>query len=798
MISKPTKLFFILVTVLLLVSVLLGACTSPAPVPTASPPPEQTSPPPTDVPDVIQPVSQVDLVGVTWQWISLVETMPAAQSVVPDPENYTLTFNEDGTASIKADCNVAMGSYELSGDQLTISLGPTTLAECGAESSYNQFLSLLEQAAGVGMAYGNLVITLADEAGQMAFQHATTSSLAADLETIAEGELVDTLWQWISLVETMPAAQSVLPDPENYNLVFRADGTYSAKADCNQLMGSYELLGSQLRLESGISTLAECGPDSSYDFYSSLLEQVDGVGTREGVLVLLLADEAGIMNFENVGEAPEIQEPQVIEGDPAQFLGTPDGTEDFNNEKNWTTFDSSCFMTAIIGGQFVMTAKGLPQTVCWEVSWPQLDNFYLETTLEMPEACDPQDRFGMLFRAPDNNRGYLYGFNCAGQYSLSIWDGQATTVLVEPTESEAILNEPEDVNRMGLLTFGENISLYANGVYLETVTDYTYLDEGKIGYFVRAATDQPFTVRYDQLLLWGLEDEFFPPTATQPLPPVDLPDPDANVPTGEARVNVNVRTGPSMLFPVKGVAEQGDTGEILGLSPDGYWYAVKVPTTLVGTGTAWVAADYVELTNPTGQSLPVVSPPLLPPLVSFPAPPQNAPQVTMREPATLRGGPTLEFPVYGVAPTGSRAEVLGQSEDGEWWAVRVPTSLASNGTGWVAKVYTAASNVAGVPEIKTPDLPKNITPAAPGSGAPSLVTREPLNVRSGPGNEYPSLGKVSIGTILAVVGISTDKEYYVVNVPMEIDRSGRGWIPARYVRTENVSNVPVVQPPPVP
>jgi uncharacterized protein YraI len=253
-----------------------------------------------------------------------------------------------------------------------------------------------------------------------------------------------------------------------------------------------------------------------------------------------------------------------------------------------------------------------------------------------------------------------------------------------------------------------------------------------------------------------------------------------------------------MLFPVKGVAEQGDTGEILGLSPDGYWYAVKVPTTLVGTGTAWVAADYVELTNPTGQSLPVVTPPLLPPLVSFPAPPQNAPQVTMREPATLRGGPTLEFPVYGVAPTGSRAEVLGQSEDGEWWAVRVPTSLASNGTGWVAKVYTAASNVTAVPEIKTPDLPKNITPAAPGSGAPSLVTREPLNVRSGPGNEYPSLGKVSIGTILAVVGISTDKEYYVVNVPMEIDRSGRGWIPARYVRTENVSNVPVVQPPPVP
>jgi len=788
--SKQSRVLVLMLAAI----ILLSACGSPAPSPEPTAVPE-----PTPTPEVVlESISQEELVGETWQWISLVETMPAAQSVVPDPENYTLTFNEDGTLSIKADCNVAMGTYQLSGDQLSISLGPTTLAECGPESSYNQFLTLLEQAAGVGTAYGNLVIALAEDAGQMSFQRATTSSLAADLELITEDELIDTLWQWVSLVETMPASQSVIPDSENYNLVFRADGTYSAKADCNQLQGSYELLGSQLRIEPGISTLAECGPDSSYNLYLSLLGQVDGVGTRDGVLVLVLAEDAGIMNFENAGEAPEVKEPQVVEGDPAVFLGLPDGVEDFNNEKNWTTFDSPCFKSEITGGQFVMTAKGLPQTVCWEVSWPQLDNCYLETTYERPETCEPEDRFGMLFRAPDNNRGYLYGFDCGGNYSLSIWDGQATTVLLEPTNSEAILNEPGDINRLGLLTFGENISLYANGIYLETVTDFTYLDEGKIGYYVRAASDSPFTVAYDQLLLWGLEDEFYPPTAVQPLPPVDLPDPEPDVPTGEARVNVNVRSGPSMLFPVKGVAQQGDTGEILGVSPDGYWYAVKVPITLVGTGTAWVAKDFVNLTNPTNQTLPVITPPLLPPLVSFPTPPTNAPQVTMREPATIRSGPTLEFPIYGIAPNGSRAEVLGVSEDGDWWAVRLPTSLASDGRGWVPKVYTTATNVAGVPEIKTPDLPKSITPAAPASGAPSLITRDVLNVRTGPGSQYPSLGKVPIGTILAVVGVSPDKEFYVVNVPMEINQSGQGWIQARFTNAENVSSVPVVQPPTVP
>ena len=205
---KSNKILVLLVIFIILLSACGTPTTTAEPIATPEPTPEPEP--------VLESISQEELVGETWQWISLVETMPAAQSVVPDPENYTLTFNEDSTLSIKADCNVTMGSYQLSGDQLTISLGPTTLAECGPESSYNQFLTLLGQAAGVGTAYGNLVITLAEDAGQMAFQRATTSSLAADLEPISKDELIDTLWQWVSLVETMPASQSMIPDPENY------------------------------------------------------------------------------------------------------------------------------------------------------------------------------------------------------------------------------------------------------------------------------------------------------------------------------------------------------------------------------------------------------------------------------------------------------------------------------------------------------------------------------------------------------------------------------------------------------
>jgi heat shock protein HslJ/uncharacterized protein YraI len=784
-----------MIALLMSISLLLGACSAPAPSPT---PMATTIPPATAEPtNILEPITQAELVGAIWQLVGGREPLSSPPFQVPAPEKYTLTFSEDGSLFVQADCNTSRGTYQLSGSQLTISLGATTLVACEEGSLSDEFMANLGKAATAGSGFGNLMIGLADEAGEMYFHRTAAPDLASNLEPISQEEMVDILWQWTSLEEPPPAPGIGVGDPALYDIVFRADSTYSAKADCNRLNGNFVLNGSQLTINPGISTLVACEPDSRSDQYASLLWRVTGVAQKDGMLVLLLDDGSSAMSFVNAGASPVATPAPVVEGDPASVLGTPDGVENFDNANNWTNFTSECFNSEITSGQFVMTANGVPQFSCWEFSWPRLENFYLETTQLMPTTCQPDDRFGFIFRAPDTNRGYLYGFNCAGQYSLTVWDGQTTTTLVRPTVSNAIRQGPGAVNVMGLMAFGENISLYANGVYLQTVADFTFLDTGKFGYFVRAATENPFTVRYDQLRVWSLEDELFPPDLSQTFPTEDLPTPAPNVPTGEARVNVNVRTGPSTLFPILGTAMQGDTGQVLGINPNGTWYAVSVPTNRVGTGIAWVSADFVNLTNPTAQPLPVITPPLLPTTVNFPAPAPNAPQAVMREPATLRSGPTLEFPIFGVAVNGSRAELIGQSQDGEWWAIRVPTTLTSDGIAWVAKVYTSVINAGNVPTLRTPDLPRNITPAAPASGAPALITIEPLNVRIGPGNQYSSLGAVARGTALAVIGVSPDREFFVVNIPTSIDASGQGWVPARFVNAQNVGNVPVIQPPPV-
>ena len=116
-------------------------------------------------------------------------------------------------------------------------------------------------------------------------------------------EMLDTNWEWQQLIETAPTAQSVILDSENYTIVFNQDGIYNAKADCNMLSGGYEIEGNNLTLLPGPSTLAECGPDSSYDQYVGFLGQVDGYEIENGRLILSFGDGAGQMIFANAGAA---------------------------------------------------------------------------------------------------------------------------------------------------------------------------------------------------------------------------------------------------------------------------------------------------------------------------------------------------------------------------------------------------------------------------------------------------------------------------------------------------------------
>jgi len=82
------------------------------------------------------------ITDIVWQWESVTDRPASETTTVPDPENYTLTFRDDGTFSGKADCNNFSGTYTNEGG-FFLTLGPSTLAACGEASLDLLFFDLL-------------------------------------------------------------------------------------------------------------------------------------------------------------------------------------------------------------------------------------------------------------------------------------------------------------------------------------------------------------------------------------------------------------------------------------------------------------------------------------------------------------------------------------------------------------------------------------------------------------------------------------------------------------------------------
>jgi uncharacterized protein YraI len=213
---------------------------------------------------------------------------------------------------------------------------------------------------------------------------------------------------------------------------------------------------------------------------------------------------------------------------------------------------------------------------------------------------------------------------------------------------------------------------------------------------------------------------------------------------------------------------------------------------VIGNGTGWVSADYVTTSNTAG--VPVISGPPLPPTQVPPTPAPGAPTGIAIEAVNIRSGPSTDYPSYGVAPQGAQGTIVGRNSDGTWWAVALPTSTAPEGYGWVSASYVYAINAGNVPVLDAPPAVPIITVPAPAEGAPTAITLEPVNVRSGPGSSFSSLGQVPIGTAMEVIGKSADGEWLVINAGSN-SSNGQGWVLARVCQQSNTENVPVIDAP---
>jgi len=110
------------------------------------------------------------LQGKSWEWNSMKETLPTSQSIVQNPANYTITFNNDGTMVGQADCNKFSGIYAAADGQAGLQFGSTTMSECGPKSLFGIFLTRLATVDGYILHGNELILTFGNGAGEMLFK----------------------------------------------------------------------------------------------------------------------------------------------------------------------------------------------------------------------------------------------------------------------------------------------------------------------------------------------------------------------------------------------------------------------------------------------------------------------------------------------------------------------------------------------------------------------------------------------------------------------------------------------------
>ncbi|MGD8804742.1 MAG: META domain-containing protein [Chloroflexota bacterium] len=228
-----------------------------------------------------------NIVGVTWLWQAFQDQAQENDIVVLDPEKYSLTLQDDGTAAIQADCNRVNWSYTLEAGNLTFNTtGPSTLAFCGEDSLDQQFLTLLGNAVTFVVSDGDLVLNLMADAGNMVF---------------AAPSLTGAIWQWENFVTPVGIIEDVAPG--QYTLRFNDDGTVNIKADCNQAGGTFTNDETGFAIDLGPTTLAECGPDSLSDDFLSALRAAAVPFFLDGKLYIDLFADGGTMRFGAPGGA---------------------------------------------------------------------------------------------------------------------------------------------------------------------------------------------------------------------------------------------------------------------------------------------------------------------------------------------------------------------------------------------------------------------------------------------------------------------------------------------------------------
>ncbi len=172
-------------------------------------------------------------------------------------------------------------------------------------------------------------------------------------------------------------------------------------------------------------------------------------------------------------------------------------------------------------------------------------------------------------------------------------------------------------------------------------------------------------------------------------------------------------------------------------------------------------------------------------LSETPLPPPPQPTVapvegTASTQLNVRAEPSTASAVLGIIPPNTKVEIIGKDPGGSWWQILYPAGTPEK--GWVTAQYVTTVSTLQVPVIGGSE-------ANPNDGNVAIVQQQ-LNVRSGPGANFNSLGTLNPQDVARLLGKDANGAWLQIEFASGPD--GKGWISAAFVQAKGVEGLPIL------
>ncbi len=489
---------------------------------------------------------------------------------------------------------------------------------------------------------------------------------AADENLAADPALIDITWNWVQ--RTSNSGQELLftvPNPENYTLQFDAEGAFTTQLDCNNATGTYASSApGSIFMELGPMTQAACSPDSlAGDMVNMFGPAQNYVFEEDGQVVIFKWVAGGPWDYFRLASSTPAEpetgagESEIDDLEPTEITLDLQGLA---QSYQWQIVDGTPISPGP-GGQ------GYPRHLVM--------GFDGENPLDVPYT---ERRIMTIFPVA----AYTGLYSSQGNESVA---QQVTRLQELIATAEGRPGDPE--GWMPLLPPSSSL--------MDRWVQFLDLDFNS-GRGVRYVSDSPFR---QSIGVWANEtmDYYY-----QGLTP-------------DGRYYVSLKWPVSTESLPNTAAEASDELKVQTSNPESYSvYVQEIKNALNALPSSAWQPDLARL-DAMVQSLTLPEPTSSPENAEeIELPPADAGEasgkVTAPDGVFLRTGPGTDYPYLGAAPFEVAGEIVGISEDEQWWvfnASNVPN--APNGQVWVSAAFIEATKAESVPVIPTPPLSASLT-----------------------------------------------------------------------------------------